>query len=438
MPAVQFESTCTSATVYGGATFTNMATSSLIVDGAIAARNLTVTDEMWTKILHFKQLGGDEIDVNDLTADTAWIGTMRGGILINDAVDTGQLKATAITSKHTITGATFQTVTTANRGIKINAANGFRQYDSTGNLLVDIGGSSGPNMIVGDMMTSRPGTGGVRLINSSEWGLPAIIYSYNGNQTVQEAASFMRYTIDGDPELVHRAPNRAIVGGTGLGFVRVEGDLILSLGNGASGAQQMRVEQPFNLDAWSPVDGYHAMTLNGKLTTINAVAGNLKLDAGSYYVQLPSTYGKTTGTSGNVVIASDGGLFRSTSASKYKILPEVMDLPDALLDVDVKNWIDLAAAEEFNSFYEKPVEEWEEWEHDRFDAISLKRIPGAIAEDVVAAGGDDFVVYGVDGQVEGLMYDRLALAQIKLLQKRGEVLAETLVSVLERLDALEA
>ena len=147
MPAVQFESTCTSANIYGGATFTNMATSSLVVDGAITARNLTVTEEMWTNILHFKLLTGDEIDVNSLTADTGWIGTLRGGVLINDAVDTGQLKATAITSKHTITGATIQTIVTANRGIKMTSsslkayntstsANTFTLDAATGDVLV--------------------------------------------------------------------------------------------------------------------------------------------------------------------------------------------------------------------------------------------------------------------------------------------------------------
>jgi hypothetical protein len=163
------------------------------------------------------------------------------------------------------------------------------------------------------------------------------------------------------------------------------------------------------------------MTLNGKLTTINAVAGNVKIDAGAYYVQLPSTYARTSGSAGNVVIASDGGLFRSTSASKYKILPEVMDLPAGLLDVQVKNWIDLAAATEFADFYERE-DALDETEQNRFNAISLKRIPGAIAEDVEAAGGGDFVVYGEGGQIEGLMYDRLALAQIQLLKARIEEL----------------
>ena len=96
---------------------------------------------MWTKILHFKKLTGDEIDVNDLASDTAWIGVLRGGILINDAVTTSILKADAITSKHTITGATFQTVTTASRGVKIDSTNGLRSWDTGGNLRLQVNNS---------------------------------------------------------------------------------------------------------------------------------------------------------------------------------------------------------------------------------------------------------------------------------------------------------
>jgi len=362
-----------------------------------------------------------KIDTNDLASDTGFIGSLKTTLLTADVVDTTQLKAGAITSKHTITGALFQTVSTASRGIKINAANGFRQYDSSGNLIVDIGGAAGANLMVGDVMTSRSGTAGVRLVNSSIWGLPAIVYSYAGAQGSTEASTFMRYAVAGDPEMVHRAPDRSLVGGTGLGFVRIEGDLVLSLG--PNSRQGMRVEQPFNLDAWSPVDGYHAMTLNGKLVTVNATAGNVQLNA-SAYIQLPTTYSRTTGNAANVWITTDGGLFRSTSASKYKILPKVMELAPTLLDVEVKNWIDKAAAEEFNDFYAKPAP-WTETDTNRFNAISLKRIPGVIAEDVLAAGGDDFIVYGEDGQIEGLMYDRLAVAQIKLLKAKHDALVRT-------------
>lgn len=420
-PFIQFDSTCTSAYVYGGATFTNMATSSLVVDGAITARNLTVDDTMWVNIIKFKKIGGGEIDANNIVADTGTIGILRGGILINDAVTTGILKADAITSKHTITGAAFQTTATTLRGVKIDATNGLRQWDSNGNLLFNIGGAAGPNLMVGDLMTSRLNTPGVRLVNSSYWGLPAIVYSYAGGNGVAEASTFMRYSVNNDPEMVHRAPDRSLVGGTGPGFVRIEGDLVLSLGLNSN--QNMRSEQPFVLSAWSPADGYHSMTLTSKLCNINTTGGNIQLLSGSFYTQAPGIYNKTTGNAANMWITTDGGMFRSTSASKYKIDPQEMELAPTLLDVPVKNWIDKAAAEEFSDFFAKP-QPWTESDSKRFDAISLKRIPGVIAEDVRDAGGEDFVVYGEDGEIEGLMYDRLAVAQIQLLKEMVESLTK--------------
>lgn len=434
MPAMQFASTCTSAYVYGGITLTNMATASLVADGAIVAPHLTVTDEMWAKVIKFKLLTGGEIDVNALNADTAWIGTLRGGILVNDAVTTTALKADAITAKHTITGATFQTEATALRGVKISSSLGLMHYDGSGNVIVRIG-SGANNLVVGDLWTSRAGQAGIKLINSSVWGLPAIQYSYAGNTTAQEAASFMRYSIGGDPELVHRAPDRALVGGTGLGFVRVEGDLVLSLGSNAK--QNMRVEQPLQLDVWSPVDGYHSFNSIAKLFNFVTSDGNIVLNAQNQYVQSPSTYNRTTGVGGNVYISSDGGLFRSTSALKYKILPEEIQPDERLIDVPVKDWVDAHSAEEYSRILDEP-RPWTKTISDRFDAISLARIPGAIAEDVLAAGGDQYVIKGVDGAVEGLMYDRFTLARTHILANKYRTLQSNYDALLARVEALES
>lgn len=155
-PAIQFESTCTSATVYGGATFTNMATASLIADGAVTARTLTVTEEMWTNILHFKKLSGDEIDANLLTSDVAWIGTLRGGILINDSVDTGMLKADAITAKHTLTGPTIQTIATANRGIKLTSSS-LKAWNTTTSINTFTLDAATGDVLVSTLSTSASG-----------------------------------------------------------------------------------------------------------------------------------------------------------------------------------------------------------------------------------------------------------------------------------------
>lgn len=157
MPAMQFEATCTRVFVYGGNTFTNMATASLIVDGAITARNLTVTEEMWAKVIKFKLISGDEIDVNSIVADTAKIGVLRGGVLINDAVTTSILKADAITSKHTITAATIQTSPTSLRGVKITST-GIKAYNNSGSNTFALDGTTGNLVATGTMQTSMSGS----------------------------------------------------------------------------------------------------------------------------------------------------------------------------------------------------------------------------------------------------------------------------------------
>ena len=98
-----------------------------------------------------------------------------------------------------------------------------------------------------------------------------------------------------------------------------------------------------------------------------------------------------------------------SSAARYKIDPQPMDLPDSLLDVPVKDW-------------------WDNGEYDRGEAV--RRVPGVIAEEVEAAGGGTFVTYDEDGTIQGVAYDRYALA-------RTEVLARKLDAALARIQELE-
>jgi hypothetical protein len=119
---------------------------------------------------------------------------------------------------------------------------------------------------------------------------------------------------------------------------------------------------------------------------------------------------KTTTSAANAFLDSTSGLLsRVTSAARFKIDAQPMDLPDALLDVPVKDWIDRG-----------------QYERDEMTG----RIPGVIAEEVEAAGGAAFVTYDDDGQIEGVAYDRLALA-------RTQILSDRLERALARIEALE-
>lgn len=97
-----------------------------------------------------------------------------------------------------------------------------------------------------------------------------------------------------------------------------------------------------------------------------------------------------------------------SSAARFKIDPQPMSLPDSLLAVPVKDWIDRGA-------------------HERGEAGP--RVPGIIAEEVEAAGGEQFVTYDADGLIQGVAYDRLALA-------RTEILSRQLADALEQIAGL--
>jgi len=117
----------------------------------------------------------------------------------------------------------------------------------------------------------------------------------------------------------------------------------------------------------------------------------------------------STTSAANVFIDASGTFNRVTSAARFKVDPQPMDLPDSLLDVPVKDW-------------------WDKAEVARGEQI--RRVPGVIAEEVEAAGGEAFVTYDEDGTVQGVAYDRYALA-------RTEVLARKLDAALARIQELE-
>ncbi|CAD7484337.1 phage tail spike protein [Lacticaseibacillus paracasei] len=121
------------------------------------------------------------------------------------------------------------------------------------------------------------------------------------------------------------------------------------------------------------------------------------------YVHIRSVYDMTTSSSPNVFVASDGALVRSTSASKYKVNIErtrSTDLAERLLTVPNAHWLDKAAMERYASGEQKELPQT------NF---------GLIAEDLEAAGLEDLVVRGPDGELEGIQYDRIAAALLPLL-----------------------
>ncbi|MFJ4997104.1 hypothetical protein ACIP5T_03060 [Microbacterium sp. NPDC088619] len=136
----------------------------LIVDGAIIAPKLA-TNSVETDKLAANAVKADKIDAGAITTvklDALAVTTAK---LAVDAVDANKLTANAITSKHTITGAKFQTTATPSRGIEITSA-GLNAYNSSGQKTVEMVSSTGDVTITG---TIRNRISGPRVeINSND------------------------------------------------------------------------------------------------------------------------------------------------------------------------------------------------------------------------------------------------------------------------------
>lgn len=154
---------------------------------------------------------------------------------------------------------------------------------------------------------------------------------------------------------------------------------------------------------------------------------------GNFYAHATSTFSgpvvmpvlTTTGSAANLYVNDTGRIYKSTSASRFKDDQQLMELPDSLLAPVMKDWVDAASKRRLEDLEVSPRPFTYEEQLD-YDGLSLRRIPGMIAEDVLAAGGDAFVTYTSDGQVEGFAYDRYALARTQLLAEQVRELRATM------------
>lgn len=124
------------------------------------------------------------------------------------------------------------------------------------------------------------------------------------------------------------------------------------------------------------------------------------------YVHMHGVYERSNGSSPNMVINPDGAVTRSTSASKYKtdiIRTNKTSYGDKLLELPTATWMDIAEAKRFRD--------------DPVNQVEPTRSFGMIAEDLADAGLEMLVVRGLDGELEGINYDRIGPALIPVIAK---------------------
>ena len=124
------------------------------------------------------------------------------------------------------------------------------------------------------------------------------------------------------------------------------------------------------------------------------------------YLHVPTAWRHTTGGAPNLVVADDGAIVRSTSASKYKT--EIhrdysTDYGDRLLELPTATWIDKGQKER----YQKGERH-----------IKPNKYFGMIAEDLADAGLDLLVSRNSQThEIEGIQYERIGPALIPVIRK---------------------
>ena len=125
-----------------------------------------------------------------------------------------------------------------------------------------------------------------------------------------------------------------------------------------------------------------------------------------------STWMRTTSRAANVYVADDGAIVRSSSASKYKINIErsfETEMGERILEVPTAHWFDKAEVRK------KTLNP---------QAAEPRRYFGMIADDLDDAGLTELVDYNEKGEVEGIMYDRVALTLIPVVRNYRDRIAK--------------
>ena len=174
---------------------------------------------------------------------------------------------------------------------------------------------------------------------------------------------------------------------------------------------------PANHDSRGNSVSVHAANFNVTARdwiNFEAVGGSARIAFQCDYIHMYPTYLKTTSAGANVYVAADGALIRSTSAAKYKtdIQPanEFADYGDKLINLTPKVWLDKAEVKRYKN-----------------DPAKNKKpgyYYGLIADELDRAGLNKLVTYGEEGQVEGIQYDRLAVALLPVIKKLKEEIQE--------------
>ena len=349
------------------------------------------------------------LDVSKLTGDTITGFNINANRQIYIAPG-GELKSSVVNM-----GANSFDVVAQNINSSRISSEGFKVSEVNGTFNISSG--SGHVSSSGTISVNSPG-------QSSSYKTGNFSSEYNGN-------NILIYTTDynnGDPdEFLNISSAQFDISHTKTGllsdatdYTKIRANLIETTGtlNAFSGAQIPSIYS------------YPNLTLESKNQSVLLKAGGnviLQVRENGYMYMLT----RHAGSGGrSLQIADDGGIFFASSSSKYKTDIQYdgsTSVGDKFLTLDPVTWQDKGDYEQRKLYRENGTEP----DHQIY--MDDKRYYGLIAEDLVKAGLEEFVVRDSrTGEVEGLEYDKVAISLIPVVREQRTAINELKVEI-ERL-----
>lgn len=253
----------------------------------------------------------------------------------------------------------------------------------------------------GPYSTLRLGTHSTGTQNPGEW------YLGSATKTPADPSSVWASHVGGTLDGV------SLVSQDGFAWIRGGGNVQVDAGLGGARMDM----QNSRIDTTAPTSIVFSTGGGGDLSISN--------DSTNPFMRSRAVMNRTYGYAANVYVTTSGILGKSTSARRYKTDEQEIapaEYADALLSIPFKSWLD-----------KKQVEQCAELEQFREDnpycptpeylaegAEGPARHVGAVAEDFIDAGLDQFVTFDQYGRVDGLQYDRIGVALIPIIKGMKE------------------
>lgn len=398
------------------------------------------------------------IKANSITASSIAANAITASELATNAVLAVNIATGALDAKM-ITGPTIRTQNSpsTNGGYQLDSY-GFRMWSTAGVRTVDMNGTTGAVKIVGNLTSGKVGTASV-VIDDSLWD-----------------STYAGIHIEGATNKV--AAMRMSTSGTNAGtlFLISANASVADIGTAKRRSQLRLGTTSFDLDVTDSAGessswirgnsiGVVVKSFTGNVDIESSYGGRVLLDNDALwlmsskivvlqgsFIKSTTAYNYTHTAAANMHITSGQYIGRSTSTRKSKVAIEDFGVrDDAILSLEARTWFDRGDAERLAASMHRDTKGLPQVDKEGspldIEPEMIRRIPGMIAEEVLDAGLKEFIHYGENGEVEGLMYERLGVALIPVVRRQRDriielendrdSMREALAELLSRVDLLE-